>query len=185
MTINNFSAKPNITPTTTGRILDLKDLTPAQSRKIVALNAAIDAVKADVPTMKLANQVSQAKAITDTMRDALMATCQAEWADTCYVCHKAIEAGEATVNKAIDPISNRQAWDVGVAEVPIYWQSRHAYHESFTNSGLGFDALRNKKLRDAYRADTPAERQPSENRFEFDARQEQERKRRLRRVGLY
>lgn len=145
-------------------------LTDAQQVKIDALNAVIEAIKADVPTMRLAKQISQAKQITDTMRGALMATCSGAWENTCYVCHQEIEPGEETKHKAIDPISNRQAWDVGVSEAPIFWQSRHAYHESFTNEQLGYDAKRNKKLRDAYRT----ELSPKESRRAYDDRMKRE-----------
>jgi len=73
--------------------------------------------------------------------------------DSCYVCHKPIEAGEETTHKRIDPVTDQMptskiAMDDG-SYVPLRY--RHAYHPSFTNPELGFHAEEDNRIRDKFR----------------------------------
>ena len=73
--------------------------------------------------------------------------------DSCYVCHKPIEAGEETVHKQIDPVTDqmptRDLNSQDGAYVPLRY--RHSYHPSFTNPELGFHVEEDNRLRDKFR----------------------------------
>jgi hypothetical protein len=73
--------------------------------------------------------------------------------DSCYVCHKTIEAGEELVNKRIDPVTDqmptREISSQDGSYVPLRY--RHSYHPSFTSSDLGFHVEEDNRLRDKFR----------------------------------
>ena len=73
--------------------------------------------------------------------------------DSCYVCHKTIEAGEELVNKRIDPVTDqmptREISSQDGSFVPLRY--RHSYHPSFTSSDLGFHVEEDNRLRDKFR----------------------------------
>jgi len=71
---------------------------------------------------------------------------------SCYICHKTIEAGEETVTKSIDPVTDQMPTESYFLEgsyIPI--RSRHSYHPSFTNPELGFHKEEDDRLRDKFR----------------------------------
>ena len=77
----------------------------------------------------------------------------AQRVDSCYVCHKTIEAGEETAHKRIDPVTDQMptsevAMDDGSYVALRY---RHSYHPSFTSSDLGFHLEEDNRLRDKFR----------------------------------
>ena len=73
--------------------------------------------------------------------------------DSCYVCHKPIEAGEEVVNKRIDPVTDqmptREVNSQDGSYVPLRY--RHSYHPSFTSTDLGFHVEEDNRLRDKFR----------------------------------
>ena len=77
----------------------------------------------------------------------------AQRVDSCYVCHKTIEAGEELVNKRIDPVTDqmptREISSQDGSFVPLRY--RHSYHPSFTSSDLGFHVEEDNRLRDKFR----------------------------------
>ena len=71
---------------------------------------------------------------------------------SCYVCHKTIEAGEETITKSIDPVTDQLPTESYIFEgsyIPI--RNRHSYHPSFTNPELGFHQEEDDRLRDKFR----------------------------------
>ena len=71
---------------------------------------------------------------------------------SCYVCHKTIEAGEETITKSIDPVTDQMPTESYFLEgsyIPI--RSRHSYHPSFTNPDLGFHQEEDDRLRNKFR----------------------------------
>ena len=77
----------------------------------------------------------------------------AQRVDSCYVCHKTIEAGEETAHKRIDPVTDqmptREISSQDGSFVPLRY--RHSYHPSFTSSDLGFHVEEDNRLRDKFR----------------------------------
>lgn len=77
----------------------------------------------------------------------------AQRVDSCYVCHKTIEAGEEAVNKRIDPVTDQMPTSKVAMDDGSYvaYRYRHSYHPSFTNSDLGFHVEEDNRLRDKFR----------------------------------
>jgi hypothetical protein len=73
--------------------------------------------------------------------------------DSCYVCHKTIEAGEETAHKRIDPVTDQMPTSKVTMDDGSYvaYRYRHGYHPSFTNTDLGFHLEEDNRLRDKFR----------------------------------
>ena len=102
----------------------------------------------DVIAKVMAGEIGKDKAMRMIVSDSYH-----QRINSCYVCHKAIETGEETKQKRLDPLTDQliTVEDNLDDSSHIPYRYRHAYHESYTNTELGYSEVEENRLRDAFR----------------------------------
>ena len=103
----------------------------------------------DVTQKVLGGEISKEKAIRMIVSETFD-----QRISSCYVCHKDIEKGEKTIGKYLDPVTDKTMTEMDTRDEASYIpkRNRHAYHESYTQEGLGYSEVEEKRQRDAFKS---------------------------------